>query len=242
MAALRRVARVKLPAHKTGHFHNLVAARVLDSTFWLQSVPSARCSSNAAPSGTAKTEPSGAVKPPSTESTTEKSQWVKAIDPANGLPFWYNKVTMEHRDKEPEFAKYDELKDSETPADVKLVRGTDGRMWESYRTQPPHDKPYWFHRPSGEATWKDPEVTPADALDIDDGKPGKTWQSIRAFFGFGGGDDAADEQPSASAASQPKPERRSQDALHEASPSQGKSSRIKPSNASPPNTPEQGKE
>ena len=132
MAALRRVARVKLPAHRAGPIHSLVAARVLDSTFWLQFVPSARCSSKAAPSGTAKTEPSGASAPPSTDGATEKSQWVKAIDPANGLPFWYNKVTMEHRDKEPEFAKYDDLKDSETPADVKLVRGTDGRMWESW--------------------------------------------------------------------------------------------------------------
>ena len=54
-----------------------------------------------------------------------------------------------------------------------------------YRTQPPHDKPYWFQRPTGEATGKDPAVTPPEDLDIDDGKPGKTWQSFKAFFGFG---------------------------------------------------------
>ncbi len=63
--------------------------------------------------------------------TAEVGRWVEAIDPATGFTFWYNEHTMEHRDTRPVEYNYQSFQDKPVDADVKLVRGLDGRMWET---------------------------------------------------------------------------------------------------------------
>ena len=58
-------------------------------------------------------------------------RWVEAIDPATGFTFWYNEHTMEHRDKRPVEYNYQSFQDKPVDSKVKLVRGLDGRMWET---------------------------------------------------------------------------------------------------------------
>ena len=58
-------------------------------------------------------------------------RWIEAIDPATGFTFWYNEQTMEHRDKRPVEYNYQSFQDKPVDSKVKLVRGLDGRMWET---------------------------------------------------------------------------------------------------------------
>jgi len=58
-------------------------------------------------------------------------RWIEAIDPATGFTFWYNELTMEHRDKRPVEYNYQSFQDKPVDSNVKLVRGLDGRMWET---------------------------------------------------------------------------------------------------------------
>ena len=107
---------------------------VSTSLMALQTSPPTMFLSSDAKAGSAPAAAAGGeVTKQASQSSDHESRadWVKSMDPANGLPFWYNKVTMEHRDTEPAFAKYDELVDTEAPSDVQLARGTDGRMWEA---------------------------------------------------------------------------------------------------------------
>ena len=64
-------------------------------------------------------------------SSATAGRWVEAIDPATGFTFWYNERTMEHRDAKPIEYDYQSFKDKPVDAKVKLVRGQDGRMWET---------------------------------------------------------------------------------------------------------------
>jgi len=63
----------------------------------------------------------------------------------------------------------------------------------SYKTQPPHDRYYWFHRPSGQATWDDPTITSVDSMTVHGGGAPEAdglFTSLRTWLGFSGPEKA----------------------------------------------------
>lgn len=110
--------------------------------------------------------------------------WVERLDPATGLPFWYNLQSGESRDARPQEAKYQE-QGERAPEHVQVITGLDGRQWERYTTAPPHDLPYWFHRASKESTWDDPAVTPPEKMEIDGPNAPTSWGRFMAWWKAG---------------------------------------------------------